>query len=60
MTMPRVVAIGIDAADANLVRKWAAARYLPTRATLADSGLVAPIATSVRERGRCASASAHR
>ncbi len=43
----RLVVIGIDAADANLVRKWAAEGHLPTLATLLESGLVAPIATPV-------------
>jgi predicted AlkP superfamily phosphohydrolase/phosphomutase len=45
MTTPRVVVIGIDAADANLVRKWAAEGHLPTLAGLLETALVAPIAT---------------
>ena len=45
MTAPLVV-IGVDAADARLVRKWAGGEgYLPTFEALLESGLVAPVVT---------------
>ena len=47
MSVPRVVALGVDAADANLVRRWAGEGHLPTFATLLETSLVAPIATPV-------------
>jgi predicted AlkP superfamily phosphohydrolase/phosphomutase len=47
MTGSPVVAIGADAADANLVRKWAGEGHLPTFARLLQTSLVAPIATPV-------------
>jgi predicted AlkP superfamily phosphohydrolase/phosphomutase len=47
MATPRVVVVGVDAADANLVRKWAGEGHLPTFASFLESGLVAPIATPV-------------
>ncbi len=47
MSRSRVVALGVDAADANLVRRWAADGHLPTFARLLETGLVTPIATPV-------------
>ena len=45
MTTPRLVVIGVDAADAGLVRQWAGEGHLPTFASFFESGLVAPIST---------------
>ena len=47
MTTRRLVVIGVDAADAELVQKWARAGDLPTFASLLETGLVTPIATPV-------------
>ena len=45
MRKPKLLLIGIDAADSQLVRTWASEGYLPTIAKLMRSGVTAPIAT---------------
>lgn len=45
MTKPKVVVIGLDAAESSLVLRWAGQGYLPTLARLISNGVVAPIAT---------------
>jgi len=45
MKTPKLVLIGIDAADSRLVRQWASEGYLPTIARLLRSGVAAQIAT---------------
>jgi predicted AlkP superfamily phosphohydrolase/phosphomutase len=45
MAHDKLAVIGLDAADARLVRKWAGEGHLPTLAKLLESALVAPIET---------------
>src|SRR5688572_12087150 len=45
MTRPKLLVIGVDAADRQLVRTWASEGYLPTIARLMGSGVTASIAT---------------
>jgi len=45
MKTPKLVLIGIDAADSHLVRRWASEGYLPTIAHLLRTGVTAQITT---------------
>ena len=45
MGSPRLLILGMDAADSHLVRRWAQEGYLPTLAKMLGSGVVVPIAT---------------
>lgn len=45
MSSPRLVLIGLDAVDSELVRRWASEGHLPALAGLLASGAVAPIIT---------------
>jgi predicted AlkP superfamily phosphohydrolase/phosphomutase len=47
MTTPRLVLLGIDAADSCLARHWASEGLLPTLADLLGSGVVASVETPV-------------
>ena len=49
MTRPRLVLLGIDAADSRVVRRWAGEGRLPALADLLASGLVAPVETPVAD-----------
>src|SRR5437762_14140452 len=51
MRKPKLLLIGIDAADSQLVRTWASEGYLPTIAKLMRSGVTAPIATPLAVLG---------
>src|SRR6185436_14581182 len=45
MPRPRLVFIGLDAMDSELVRRWVATGDLPTIASLMRDGFSAPVAT---------------
>ena len=47
MTGPKLVLLGVDAADSRVVRQWAGEGLLPTFADLLGSGVVAPVETPV-------------
>jgi predicted AlkP superfamily phosphohydrolase/phosphomutase len=47
MANPKLVLIALDAADSSLVREWASQGYLPTFASLLESGVVIPVATPI-------------
>jgi predicted AlkP superfamily phosphohydrolase/phosphomutase len=47
MATPKLVLLGIDAADSRIVRQWAGEGRLPTLADLLASGVVAPVETPV-------------